>query len=191
MRLPPDMSQPKTWLTFLLVGLCCSTWARGLSAEDGESFFESRIRPLLVDRCLECHGEKKQEGGLRLDSRTAWQAGGEHGSVIQIGSPEASRLIEAVRYSNADLQMPPTKKLAEREIMDLEAWVKMGEIYSSKNRTAEALACYQKAITLKIDEAELWNKMSEAYEKLEKFDKAAECTSKYQELLGLQEVTLK
>lgn len=120
------MSQPKSLLTFSLVGLFCSAWASSLSAEDGESFFESRIRPLLVERCLECHGEKKQEGGLRLDSRAAWQAGGEHGSVIQIGDPNASRLIEAVRYANADLQMPPTKKLTEREISDLEAWVKMG-----------------------------------------------------------------
>ena len=120
------MSQPKPGLTFLFTGLCCLATTRGLGAGDGDSFFESRIRPLLVDKCLECHGEKKQEGGLRLDSRAAWQVGGEHGSVIQIGSPDVSRLIEAVRYSNADLQMPPTKKLADREISDLEAWVKMG-----------------------------------------------------------------
>ena len=120
------MSQLKPGLIFLFTGLCCLATTRGLGAGDGDSFFESRIRPLLVDKCLECHGEKKQEGGLRLDSRAAWQVGGEHGSVIQIGSPDASRLIEAVRYSDADLQMPPTKKLADREISDLEAWVKMG-----------------------------------------------------------------
>ncbi len=95
-------------------------------AEDREALFESRIRPLLVERCQECHGEKKQEGGLRLDSRAAWQAGGENGPVIQVGSPDASRLIEAVRYGNTELQMPPTKKLSEREIADLETWVKMG-----------------------------------------------------------------
>jgi cytochrome c553 len=34
-----------------------------------EAFFEKSVRPILVAKCLECHGEKKQEGGLRLDSR--------------------------------------------------------------------------------------------------------------------------
>ena len=122
------MSQTLSWSTFSLVALCFTTWSRSLHAEHGEAFFESRIRPLLLKHCIECHGEKRQEGGLRLDSRTAWQAGGEHGSVIKMGAPESSRLIEAVRYTNTDLQMPPTKKLSDREISDLEAWIKMGAL---------------------------------------------------------------
>ena len=36
----------------------------------GLAFFENRIRPLLVARCVKCHGPKKAEGGLRLDSHT-------------------------------------------------------------------------------------------------------------------------
>lgn len=120
------MSQTLSWSTFSLVALWFSTWSRSLHAEDGEAFFESRIRPLLLKHCIECHGEKKQEGGLRLDSRAAWQAGGDNGSVIHNGAPDSSRLIEAVRYANTDLQMPPIKKLSVREISDLEAWVKMG-----------------------------------------------------------------
>src|SRR5687768_13575436 len=39
--------------------------ARAISAEDLE-FFEKKIRPLLAANCFECHGEKKQEAGLRL-----------------------------------------------------------------------------------------------------------------------------
>ena len=120
------MSQTLSWSTFSLVVLCFTTWSRSLHAEDGEAFFESRIRPLLLKHCIECHGEKKQEGGLRLDSRATWQAGGENGLVIHKGAPDSSRLIEAVRYANTNLQMPPTKKLSDREISDLETWVKMG-----------------------------------------------------------------
>ena len=121
------MSQTISWSTFLLlVASCFTLGTRSLYAEDGEAFFESRIRPLLLKHCHECHGEKKQEGGLRLDSRAAWQAGGENGLVIQIGAPESSRLIEAVRYANTDLQMPPTKKLSDSELSNLEAWIKMG-----------------------------------------------------------------
>ncbi len=120
------MSQPSIWLTIAFVSLCCVACNSAIIADDRDAFFEARIRPLLVERCQECHGEKKQEGGLRLDSRAGWQAGGDNGPVIQVGFPNASRLIEAVRYGNAELQMPPTKKLSEREIADLEAWVKLG-----------------------------------------------------------------
>ena len=45
-------------------------------------FFEAQVRPLLVERCLECHGDKKQEAGLRLDSRAGWQIGGDRGPAV-------------------------------------------------------------------------------------------------------------
>jgi hypothetical protein len=89
-------------------------------------FFESRIRPLLADRCMDCHGEKKKKGGLRLDSRAAWQKGGESGAVIVPGDPEASLLIKAVRYADKDLQMPPKRQLTAEEVAALEHWVKIG-----------------------------------------------------------------
>src|SRR5262245_49070479 len=61
---------------------------RAFAADNaGETFFESKIRPLLVERCLECHGAEKQKNGLRLDSRAGWQAGGERGSPIVPGKP--------------------------------------------------------------------------------------------------------
>jgi len=49
---------------------------------DDLKFFEAKVRPLLIDRCVECHGEKKQKAGLRLDSAVGWRAGGESGAVI-------------------------------------------------------------------------------------------------------------
>ncbi|MBL9200127.1 MAG: PSD1 domain-containing protein [Opitutaceae bacterium] len=93
---------------------------------DDLAFFESKVRPLLVGRCYECHGEKKQKSGLRLDSRLGWQAGGDDGPVIKPGDPEASRLIEAVRYKNEDLQMPPDNPLRADEVAVLVEWVKRG-----------------------------------------------------------------
>ena len=96
---------------------------------DGDALFESKIRPLLVERCLECHGSEKQKGGLRLDSRAGWQTGGEHGSPIVPGKPGESLLIKAVSYTDKDLQMPPKEKggkLAGPEIAALTQWVKMG-----------------------------------------------------------------
>ncbi len=90
------------------------------------SFFESKVRPLLVERCIECHGEKKHKGALRLDSKSGWQKGGESGTALVPGKPEESLLIKAVSYVDKDLQMPPKKQLAPEEVAVLREWVKQG-----------------------------------------------------------------
>lgn len=96
-------------------------------AESDDDFFETRVRPVLVKHCQGCHGAKKQEGGLRLDSRDAWMRGGDRGEAIIAGEADKSLLIKAVRHDDPDLQMPPdTKKLTAAEIADLEAWVQRG-----------------------------------------------------------------
>ncbi|MDR3459357.1 MAG: PSD1 and planctomycete cytochrome C domain-containing protein [Verrucomicrobiae bacterium] len=91
-------------------------------------FFESKIRPILVDNCYKCHSvdAEKIKGGLLLDSRDGVLKGGDSGKVIVPGDPEASLLIKAVRYGDPDLQMPKNKKLPDDQIAALEQWVKMG-----------------------------------------------------------------
>jgi hypothetical protein len=99
------------------------------SSPQGVEFFEKKIRPLLVENCYKCHSasSEKLKGGFRLDSKELALKGGESGrAAIVPGDPEKSLLIEAVRYNNTDLQMPPKKKLAQQQIDDLAAWVKMG-----------------------------------------------------------------
>ncbi|MBC7965405.1 MAG: PSD1 domain-containing protein [Fuerstia sp.] len=101
-----------------------------VAADERVEFFESRIRPLLVNRCYECHSaETEQNGGLLLDSKAGWEVGGDSGPAIVPNDPEASLLIKAVRWDNPDVQMPPQDaggKLTAAEIADLEAWVKSG-----------------------------------------------------------------
>ena len=101
-----------------------------LAVADPETvFFENEIAPILEQRCYECHSHESEEvqGGLVLDSRSGWEMGGDSGSAIVPGVPEKSLLIQAVRYQDADLQMPPEeKKLPEGEIALLEKWVAMG-----------------------------------------------------------------
>lgn len=94
-------------------------------APPAEQFFESKVRPILVDNCLKCHGAAKQKGGLRLDSRAAVLAGGDRGPAIMPDRPEASLLIKAIEYAG-DLKMPPSKKLPAGQIADLVRWVKLG-----------------------------------------------------------------
>lgn len=89
-------------------------------------FFESSIRPLLVEKCQGCHGPEKQWGTLRLDSRAAMLGGGETGPVVVPGKPDESLLIKAVRRTDDTLQMPPKESLSLRQIADLTRWVEMG-----------------------------------------------------------------
>lgn len=91
-------------------------------------FFEKKIRPVLVTHCYSCHSAeaKKIKGGLRLDTRDGVRKGGTSGPSVVPGDPAKSPLIQAVRHADADLKMPPEKKLDAQVIADLEAWVKMG-----------------------------------------------------------------
>lgn len=92
----------------------------------GWEFFEKSVRPILVKHCYECHSAADANGGLALDSRDGVLKGGDSGAAIKAGDPEHSRLIEAVRYKNPDLQMPPKNKLAPAEVAALEKWITLG-----------------------------------------------------------------
>ena len=120
------------WVSFVFA-LLALAWS-GAHANDAEKlpaeqieFFERQVRPILVDRCYKCHSaEKKVRGGLKLDTRVGVREGGDQGPAIVPGDPDASLLIEAIRYENGDLQMPPKGKLPEAEIAALVRWVQMG-----------------------------------------------------------------
>ena len=72
-----------------------------------ETFFEQKVHPILAAKCFECHGEKKQEGGLRLDSRSAILKGNDSGPAIVAGKPDESRLVEVIGYEDTT-RMPPS-----------------------------------------------------------------------------------
>jgi hypothetical protein len=94
--------------------------------EAGIEFFEKKIRPLLVEHCYECHaaGAKKIGGKLLLDHRDGLLKGGESGAAIVPGKPDKSLLIQAVRYGDDAVQMPPKGKLPAAAIADLEEWIR-------------------------------------------------------------------
>jgi len=89
-------------------------------------FFESRVRPIFVDRCIKCHGPKKQSSSLRLDSRESVLKGGESGPAVVPAKPEESLLIQAVSHTHLELEMPPDGKLPEPAIAALRQWVALG-----------------------------------------------------------------
>ena len=100
----------------------------GLADETGVEFFESRIRPVLVEKCNRCHatGEKAPKGGLRLDSPSGIRKGGDSGVVVLPGKVEESPLIDAIAHAGGVAEMPPDAKLPDRTIDDFRRWVEMG-----------------------------------------------------------------
>jgi hypothetical protein len=115
----------------LLTLLACLVSVSAASAADDARrsalhFFEKEVRPVLASRCYECHGEKKQSSSLRVDHISHIKTGGDSGPALVPGDPDHSLLIEAVRYTSDDYQMPPKGRLPEKEIAILEKWVRMG-----------------------------------------------------------------
>jgi mono/diheme cytochrome c family protein len=115
-----------TLLTRLLVSCTAVFPLVGTGAETDEVFFERKIRPVLLEHCVSCHGPEKQKGHLRLDTPEGIRAGGETGAIFEAGDPEKSRMIRAVRYLDEDLKMPPKKRLSDAQVEDLARWVKGG-----------------------------------------------------------------
>ena len=122
-----SVEMPRLFPIFTVL-LGCGSGATTLSATEGFAFFESQVRPLLVKHCYECHSEEadKQKGGLWLDRKAGWETGGDGGPALVPGNPDASLLIQSIRYGDENLQMPPKSKMTTEEIAVLEQWVAMG-----------------------------------------------------------------
>ena len=112
-----------------LIGLFAALTALAAGAQtpsEGDlEFFEAKVRPLLIDKCFECHAStsKRVKGGFKLDTYDDLLRGGENGPVVVPGDVEASPLVKAVRY-DGELQMPPKEQLDAASINVLEEWVK-------------------------------------------------------------------
>ena len=108
---------------------CCFLMLSVVSTNaDDTEFFSSKIEPILKKNCLPCHSHEagQMEGGLTLDSRSGWSRGGDSGPALVPGNPNSSLLIQAIRYQNPDLQMPPEERLPEEQIQLLTEWVRRG-----------------------------------------------------------------
>ena len=131
-----------------VVAICSWTSLRAdETSADPEAikFFESKVRPVLVARCLKCHGEAQQKGQLRLDSREAVLKGGESGEIVVSGKPSESLLIEAINRTG--LEMPPDAPLKENEIAALTEWVRRGLPWPTVDGKSRVLTPGGKGIT--------------------------------------------
>ncbi len=125
-----DILRITIWLLVLSVGLLPQRASRAdeepaIGPRETVELFERRVRPVLVERCVKCHGPKKQESGLRLDSREAILRGGDSGPAAVPKKPGESLLVEAVKQTG-DFKMPPDKPLEADAIAAIVRWVEDG-----------------------------------------------------------------
>jgi len=148
--------KPRSFSLLLLVAAATASPLVAAPNAQQTEFFEKQIRPILANRCYECHSvEKKTKGGLALDSAASTLKGGDTGPALVPGDPEKSLLISAVRYQDHDLQMPPKRQLSAEEVKALEEWVKMG---APDPRTAPVVA--KKGRVIDIEEGrKFWSFM--------------------------------
>ena len=105
---------------------------------DDFSFFESNIRPILIEHCYECHSEgKKVRGGLLVDTKTGLLKGGDTGPAIIPGNPDNSLFMKAVQHQG-DLKMPPKGKLSPGAIQNLKEWIAKGAADPRENSSKTA-----------------------------------------------------
>jgi hypothetical protein len=108
-----------------------------------EDFFEQKIRPVLADKCYGCHSSATDavKGELMLDSLDAAAKGGKSGlAAVVAGDPSTSRLLEAIRYKNPDLQMPPKEQLSDTVIADFEQWIRDGAVFPKSDKPLDLMA---------------------------------------------------
>ena len=112
----------------------------------GVEFFEKKIRPILVQRCYECHSAdaKALKGGLLLDSRDGWKRGGDSGPALLPNKANDSLLIKALKHEDG-LEMPPKGKLSDEVIADFVKWIEQG---APDPRTAPAKALARREIDI-------------------------------------------
>lgn len=104
-------------------------WLLGSSGfgADGVDLFARDVAPLLVARCLECHGDGHPSGGLTLLDETGLRTGGENGPAVVAGRSAESLLWRRVA---AD-EMPPTQPLSTEEKAALARWIDAGAVWAA------------------------------------------------------------
>jgi len=114
------------WLgLFAASNLALAAEPEPVATPEQVEYFEKKVRPLLVQHCSECHGAKKQKGGLRVDSRAALLQGGDTGPAVVPGKVDEGYLVDAIHYGDT-YKMPPRGKLPPEAIATLTEWVRSG-----------------------------------------------------------------
>ena len=119
----------------LTLAVCCwPALAPGAAPPD----FVRDIQPVFVRHCLECHGEKKQKSGLRLDRRDSPLLGGDSGQpAIVPGRSAGGSLLRHITSPDPEERMPPKgERVSAAEVSLIRAWIDAGAVWPSNSAAA-------------------------------------------------------
>ncbi len=92
--------------------------------------FDKEIRPIFQEHCIECHGEKKQKGELRLDAKPFALKGGHAGAAWVAGDFAKSPLFQRITSTDDEERMPPKgEALSPEQIAAVKAWIESGAVW--------------------------------------------------------------
>ena len=103
--------------------------ARGPAAAgpDDALDFVRDIQPILAASCVRCHGPRKTEGDLRLDTRAGLLKGGDSGAVVVSGDGKASPLYQRLIAEDPEKRMPRRRgPLTTTQIETVRRWIDQG-----------------------------------------------------------------
>ena len=122
------------------------------------TFFESKVRPILSEKCYECHSASasKSKGGLRLDHINLILKGGDSGPALVKGKPLESLIMEAIRYEDPDFHMPPKEKLSKQVVVDFEKWIMEGAHWPKENEPVASTKKKRSSFNLEKRKNEHW-----------------------------------
>jgi mono/diheme cytochrome c family protein len=123
-----EPSTPRTFrLALLLLAVLLGVEHGSAMSAEPVSEYDSRIKPLLRDRCITCHGQLKQKAGLRLDAGALIRKGSKNGPVVVSGDSGKSELIRRITSSDDAKRMPPeTRPLSVSQIDAIRRWIDGG-----------------------------------------------------------------
>ncbi len=104
--------------------------------------YHKDIAPIFSDRCLKCHGVKKQKSDYRLDTREDAIKGGSEGAAILVGNSAESMMVQLLAGLNEDFDLMPSKgdPLTAEQIGLIRAWIDQGAVWEGSGPSASSAA---------------------------------------------------
>ncbi len=140
----------------LLLLQAVRAYAQETPTTELDAFFESDVRPLLIDHCIDCHSGESPEGDLKLDSLGGMLQGGSRGAAIVPGDAESSLMILAINHAG-QLDMPPRQKLPQAEIAILTQWVEAGAHWPGEQATRPETTGGDSALAITEADRSFWS----------------------------------
>jgi hypothetical protein len=128
--MPPEDNQPLTDAERASIRQWVSSGAKSSTAVRVDDVRFHDVLPVLLLRCVACHGAQKQEAELDLRTHASILKGGESGPAVVPSDAAGSLLMKKIHAG----EMPPKRRLVESsskpiepaEIARLAEWIRIG-----------------------------------------------------------------